>query len=1040
MEISSGIYFETVKLHKSGTPEAPIHFRPVENGWVQINAGRPLNLPLKPAPGLPEVYVAEVGPDDFPAEGAGIWEVPSRLRLARAASAQETARRLGSWFFDASARRLYLRSTGSASASQTGLWLEQAKAPAIHISASHIRISGLETTLGEHGIFVAAKTSHVVIEDCRAYCNVEAGLHVTGDHHRLLRSETTFNNGYGIQLRHGVNHILVEGNHCLFNGPNNGEVTATSVPTDLGIYGKGGYNRFVGNIVDGLHEDVYRNKTGHGHNQLTLFHNNVVRGNFTTGPFGIYQNTFLVSGLGMRAGMYRNGGKPNPMRTWEKVDPLGLQRKWNLIHPLVQKDDPKFADPTYRDFRLQADTPYPGQGAYPGPLPVFFIDPTNGNDTHSGLSVADAFATPAAALERAVTGATLYFLPGRYDAPVEIAIGGINAQAPFTLRAWGRQGGVLLAGGLKITGAPHVVVDGVELPNARVEADASPGLILRNTLFSGTGSGLVLTNGSRAVRVENATFSESATAVRVEKSPHLSLTATLFSGCPLVLEADAASAPTLASDFNAFSRFAARLGGKESTFADWKATTANDSHSREAAIHLGPGGLTPVEPAFTHGALGFGPLGARQPSPATLLEVANLRVAGLDPHGATLLWETPRQATFCEISLHSEDGTLLRKWEPAFLLRLFGESFDVTHVEEAFYASERHAALGRLEPDTGYRVSLVSLDRTGQRGAPATLTFRTPAQPAKAATRYVSPTGSDLGDGTTPKTAWASFSHAFAQVNPGDEVVLLPGVYREILRPRVAGVKERPLRIRAAKAWEAALTPNQGVPVAIEILNTGHLEISGLKFDGAGGHFGTFCTVNNAPGITLRDCEFAYPTGGTFEKLKLGYNGLIADEAPGLRVENNLFIGAGVHVALSNSPGSIVRSNTFVGHGNYGVVILAGGEAESYTVVDNLFERTTFNYKTNPSLWVFDPMPQLTSDHNLFHILEKDKGTVGKLPSTERLGPLEAWQKATGFDKASLYGKPLFANPQEGDFALAPGSPGKGAASDGGDIGYRKRE
>ncbi len=269
-------------------------------------------------------------------------------------------------------------------------------------------------------------------------------------------------------------------------------------------------------------------------------------------------------------------------------------------------------------------------------------------------------------------------------------------------------------------------------------------------------------------------------------------------------------------------------------------------------------------------------------------------------------------------------------------------------------------------------------------------------------------------------------------------MVLLPGTYTEPLCPRTSGAPGRPITFRSAEPLKAVFDLRSGMQTALEVLNVNHLVIDGLLF--AGGTFPrSYCAIiNHARGITIRNCEVDWANGPDMEKLKLGYMGIIAHAAPELRVENNLFLTCVAGVAASHSPGSVVRNNTIVGEGNYGVVILAGGAQEEYTVENNLFYRTTLGYKTNPAIWVFEPMPRLVCDYNLFFIPEVHKATIGKLPETERLAPLSAWAEATGLDRHSQQIEPQFTNPAARDFSLKAGSPGQTLARDGGAVGQRK--
>jgi hypothetical protein len=52
---------------------------------------------------------------------------------------------------------------------------------------------------------------------------------------------------------------------------------------------------------------------------------------------------------------------------------------------------------------------------------------------------------------------------------------------------------------------------------------------------------------------------------------------------------------------------------------------------------------------------------------------------------------------------------------------------------------------------------------------------------------YVSPTGNDARDGRSESNAWATFVHANTVLQPGDNLILLDGVYSQRLRPTISG-------------------------------------------------------------------------------------------------------------------------------------------------------------------------------------------------------------------------------------------------------------
>jgi len=1043
VEIRSGVYFEHVEIRKGGEPGRPIVIQGAPNALVVVNAGQRLEAQFTPVKDYPEVYSAPV-PAAKMKEETALWEMPARMRMKRVFSVEQVAQRIGSWFYDPQQERLYVRSTGSRKADQAAYWLESSNKAAITVNTSYVTLRNLETTLGQHGILVTGKDRHhVTIENCRAYCNSWAGIHITGDDHLVANNDTFFNNTYGIQLRYGVNRVKIVGNRCLFNGPNNGDVTpGTSVPTDLGIYSLGDYNIIERNIVEGLHEDVYRNKTGHGARKTNILRHNVIIGDQTPGPYGVYHNTLWVSGLGMREGMYRNGGPASVMRSWELVDPQGLQRAWNLIYPLCQKEDPRFADVSYRDYRLQEDSPHVGRGAYPSLEPVFYVDPKNGSDQNSGRSEKAPFATLKAALNYACAGATLYLLPGEYTETVEIQdLGGVSAEEPLRIRAHGKREGVKIKGSLVIKKGRYVSLEGLEF-EAPLDVQDTRDVALLECLFIGKDSGVRMKGAWRA-KIDHCTFVENQEALQLNDSREVRVTHNLFVQCGTSLSAK--KGEEVSSDFNAFTRFSARVGEKAwDGLKPWQEEAGQDGHSLETPVQLEPGYRLPgLSPLASH-ASDFGAIGARVELLAASLKVQNLKVAGLSPNTATLQWQTS-QPTFGEITLKDEKGAVLRSWDLPLKVQVMASSYDVNRFSNSFYTADRYAGLGDLEPGKTYQATVVARDMYGHRSEPASLTFRTPKEEAKATRYYLSPTGSDSKDGKSAQTAWRTFYHATAQMRPGDELILLPGVYQETIRPRVAGSKDRRITIRAQEPGKAVIDLGMTLPGAVEISNVDYITIDGLIARNSKGLLGYYYLVNHGRGITVQNCEIDFPEGWSMEKLKGGSSGLLAHEAPELKVLNNLFIGCTVNIAVSNAPGAVVSGNSLLGEGNYGVVIIPGASDEEYTVENNLFYRVVFGYKSNPNIWVFPPMPKLVSDYNLFYIpkakppvIPKDhNGTIGVLPGTERLVPLQAWQTSTGLDIHSIQAEPEFENPAQRDFRLKPSSPGWNGAKDGGPIGYR---
>ncbi|MFM6118172.1 MAG: right-handed parallel beta-helix repeat-containing protein [Sphaerospermopsis kisseleviana] len=71
---------------------------------------------------------------------------------------------------------------------------------------------------------------------------------------------------------------------------------------------------------------------------------------------------------------------------------------------------------------------------------------------------------------------------------------------------------------------------------------------------------------------------------------------------------------------------------------------------------------------------------------------------------------------------------------------------------------------------------------------------------------YVSPQGSDWNLGNSPQRAVKTIQRAANMATPGEEVVILPGIYREDLRVRRGGRPNRPITFRAQQPGTVTIT------------------------------------------------------------------------------------------------------------------------------------------------------------------------------------------------------------------------------------------
>jgi len=118
-----------------------------------------------------------------------------------------------------------------------------------------------------------------------------------------------------------------------------------------------------------------------------------------------------------------------------------------------------------------------------------------------------------------------------------------------------------------------------------------------------------------------------------------------------------------------------------------------------------------------------------------------------------------------------------------------------------------------------------------------------PADPAAwpAPTHYISPDGSDENAGTSPEAPWGTFAHAIAQLQPGDVLGVMDGVYEpqttgmvlvDCNADAVQGSAGAPITVRAVNERQAILR-SDGIVPAINALAAQYWDFLGFVATGA---------------------------------------------------------------------------------------------------------------------------------------------------------------------------------------------------------------
>jgi hypothetical protein len=152
-----------------------------------------------------------------------------------------------------------------------------------------------------------------------------------------------------------------------------------------------------------------------------------------------------------------------------------------------------------------------------------------------------------------------------------------------------------------------------------------------------------------------------------------------------------------------------------------------------------------------------------------------------------------------------------------------------------------------------------------------------------------SPVGSEtyrIGVGQRYKTV----GEIAGSLQPGDTMLIEPGVYREALKLQANGTPEQPIVIRGLGAkrplFDAENLPVSGrgaVPRAIFQIEGAHLIIEHLEFKNArNGNNGAGIRLNNSTSVVIRDCKISYCDMGiqggdtetaVIENCEICYNG-----------------------------------------------------------------------------------------------------------------------------------------------------------------------
>jgi hypothetical protein len=139
--------------------------------------------------------------------------------------------------------------------------------------------------------------------------------------------------------------------------------------------------------------------------------------------------------------------------------------------------------------------------------------------------------------------------------------------------------------------------------------------------------------------------------------------------------------------------------------------------------------------------------------------------------------------------------------------------------------------------------------------------------PGTRTTFFIAPGGSNWASGKTPQTPFKSFDHAFGKMSPGDELILLDGVYSEAAGTGYISYTDMSARRGGPNSAQIPSGIDSSSPTYVHALNPGKATVIGELFIGRRSRKDSYITIRgvtfegggilyNTSNVTVKDCGF----------------------------------------------------------------------------------------------------------------------------------------------------------------------------------------
>ena len=1043
---------------KPGQKDKPITLRAQHKGRVFLGATTPL-AGFEKAPGKEYTWSAPLA-----SAPNSLMQSDTGRALRHMASVEDVEELAGSYFFDASAKRVYVHPTDSAGVAHHTY---EPFNPGVGVTmAAHTVVDGLTLTGFGDAAIRSISADNVVVQNCVAHHNgygieFRDGLDCVIRNNEVWSNRPSYDEGAQIHIsgaNKGAERFLVEGNYA-HDSPRIG----------IRFYGGRAKDCTVrGNMVQRCAYGFWfkMNQTQDG----LLAERNVAFGN----------STYDLGAPIMRHNTYGSFGGERSIRGDTDL----------ITHEF--KADAKFADPASNDFRFQSDSPARAKapdgsdlGAFPYDDSVRYVRP-DGDDANDGASLAKAWKTLEHATKTLKAGQTLYIEPGEWTN--SIILEGLRSapDKPTRLRVRGKSKTSVPS--VLVRNCAHVEIDGVRASQTQekegnaIHVTGSEAISVRNCSASSLGVGIVVDQSTR-VSIDHCAIVDNGTGgIAVLLSTDVALTSTLVArnGLKEMLP-QVSIGPDVRSfyaEFNAYvpmpRQFMFSLRDRDTrvceNLAAWRAASGLDSQSLEVPPSAFPG-LDKGDFRVPTGApLSFAgryntPVGPDGVMPAE-------RIARKPFERVEVLSTTPTSAnvTFWTPGLIA--GTVI-EWGKT---DKYGSTHDRASEMYGEYETFHTVSLLGLEPATTYhfRVGYRDFNATAEQKVNGQdpirwsedFTLTTAARELDPRNLFVATDGDDTRDGLTPATAWRSLRKAAREARAGDTVTLAPGRYMEPLRPLQTGTSgTRRITFRAEKPLTVFLDGGlikfvrEGRPYCIAVESKAWMTFENLTcernshydfggYRGGIGYSGQI-SVSGSAAVEFKACVMDGRSRwmGNMWLFEAGKMPGVPADQPAITAVDTLFLN-GWRALGVNAVRPCVFRNCAITRSMTGMITELGGGAPKLLFRNSIIGSLILSKRgnvliNNPAIYDSDYNCFLWDPENQNRFIIKDvKGLAGWREQTKQdahsLETDPGWplSRKLGYG-AGNSGEVSLAPLAISDFVLPPDSPCRGKGENGADIGPR---